>query len=419
MTRTLYLHIGMHKTGTTSLQNALAANMQALADQDFAYVTGRNDNNLHEFVTKLDKENLATTGFHMRKPEEFIRVLTAPTAPRIIASSESMSYFFHRTAVDELAELLRPHFDDIRIISYLRRQDQLAISHHQEGAKPQNKPAARIYGHSPTALPQQSEMPSLYLDYETRIGHWADVFGEAAITLRIFDRKFLKNGDAIADFLDVAGIDPSNFIPTENLNVSMGLGRTKVGHILNELVEHQQTKMRILSKISDDEKLLPRRDDAVRYVERYAAGNAALNARFKINDLPGLFSDDFSAYPENGNEDWTEKTADTALRAFAQVVDSLSKDQAGLTAEELRDVAGLYKATKPELAMKFLRAALVLRPEGNLIKQRIVALQDQMDGKGKPAGVAGPKGKGGGKRKSGRRLRKSAQAAPASPEKVE
>ena len=332
MTRILYLHIGMHKTGTTSIQNALAANKQALADQDFAFVTGQNDNNLHEFFTKLDKENLATTGFHIRKPQEFIRVLTAPTATKIIASSESMSYFFHRTAVDELAELLRPHFDDIRIISYLRRQDQLAISHHQEGAKPQNKPAAGIYGHSPTALPQQSEMPSLYLDYETRIGHWADVFGDAAITLRVFDRKFLKNGDAIADFLDVAGVDPSNFSPTENRNVSKGLARTKVGHILNELVGHQQTKMRILSKISDDEKLLPRRDDAMRYVERYAAGNAALNARFRINDLPALFSDDYSAYPENGNEDWTEKTADTALRAFAQVVDSLTKDQVDLTA---------------------------------------------------------------------------------------
>ena len=91
----------------------------------------------------------------------------------------------------------------------------------------------------------------------------------------------------------------------------------------------------------------------------------------------------------------------------------------------MRDAAGLFRATKPKLAMKFLRAALVLRPEGNLIKQRISALQDQMAGKGQPAGPAGPKGKGsgkvmgGGKRKPGRRLHQSAQTAPSSPEKAE
>jgi len=39
--KTVYLHIGLHKTGTTFLQNVLRANTEALAEQGIIY-PGRN-----------------------------------------------------------------------------------------------------------------------------------------------------------------------------------------------------------------------------------------------------------------------------------------------------------------------------------------------------------------------------------------
>ncbi len=426
MARTLYLHIGMHKTGTTSLQRALAANKAALAAQGFAYVTGFNDNNLHEFVGKREEEVLADSGFHLKKREEFIKVLTAPTETKIIGSSESFSYFFRRVAIQNLEKLLRPHFKDIRIICYLRRQDQLAISHHQEGAKPQDKPAAKIYGHSPTALPQHTEMSPLYLDYATRIGHWAVVFGDAAITLRIFDRSLMKDGDSITDFLEVVGLDRSAFEPTENLNVSMGMARTKLGHILNELVDHQQTKVRILANLPDEGKLLPRREDAVKYVAQFAEGNRALNARFNITSQPTLFSDDFSTYPEAGNELWTEATADSALRGMAKVVNTLTQGQLPLTVQDLLDGARAVSGKAPETAMKFLKAALILRPDGEVVKKRIAALKERLsdlrkarggpetpDGADQPSPKRPMKAKTGARRRAGGKAK--SQNSPASP----
>ncbi len=47
MSRILYLHIGSHKTGTTSIQNALAANTNQLNAQGFGYVVGQNGINLN------------------------------------------------------------------------------------------------------------------------------------------------------------------------------------------------------------------------------------------------------------------------------------------------------------------------------------------------------------------------------------
>ena len=42
MTRTLFLHIGSHKTGTTSIQNFLAHNRDLLAARGYGYpVTGK------------------------------------------------------------------------------------------------------------------------------------------------------------------------------------------------------------------------------------------------------------------------------------------------------------------------------------------------------------------------------------------
>jgi hypothetical protein len=375
MTRTLYLHIGAHKTGTTSIQSMLASNTRALAARDFAYVVGQNRRNMHGYFGRLEAENFRHSGLNLKKKDEFLQRFTTQKMPNLVASSENFSHFFDRAAIQEVADLLRPHFDVIRIISYLRRQDQLAISHHQEGAKPLNRAATLLYGNSPTALPEPTDSQRQYLDFATRIGHWGDAFGDAAITLRLFGRETLKSGDAVADFLDILGLDPAEFRATEERNTSMGLAQTKTGHILNEIVDSELSKARVLARIPDGEKMLPRREDALRFVEPYLEGNLRLNARFHLTDQPSPFSEDFSDYPESGREEWDEATANAALRACAQVIHTLSKDNVALTVTDLSQAALALQSTLPETAMKFLRAALAMKPGDAIIQQRLAELE--------------------------------------------
>ena len=233
MTRRLTLHIGSHKTGTTSLQWTFLANREVLQSRGLSFVTGGSQPNLHAFVGLGPTRCLIPDGFRLRDHEALAAALAAAPGPEVFASSENLSFFFQAEAIAELAALVRPHFSQIRILCYLRRQDRHAVSHHQEGAKPARAPAGELWGHATVALPAAHPRHALYLDYDRRIGHWADAFGEEALIARVFDRSSLKDGDLVADALQALGIASQGLQPIADLNTSLGAVQSWVGHKMN------------------------------------------------------------------------------------------------------------------------------------------------------------------------------------------
>ena len=316
-----------------------------------------------------------------RRAAKGIQAIVEGTAPNVIVSSEGYSYLNDAAALKVFADQLRGHFSTIKIICYLRRQDQFAISHHQEGANPQIKLAAKLHGHRPTALPETNPLQQKYLDYATRIGMWGDAFGDNNIMLRIFDRKVMKSGDAVADFLELVGLGGMEVSTVATKNVSMGFVKTKFGHILNELLSDMQIKGSLLGRVPDEGKLLPRRADAVDFVTPYVEGNRALNQRFRINDSSTLFSDDFGMYPEEGNETWSEATANPALRACIEMIRSLAGDTFIYSRDEYMAAAKALEATSPEMAKRFRESAHGLRPSTEKAKIRAVRIEKRRDRK--------------------------------------
>ena len=375
MSRTLYLHIGSHKTGSTSIQNFLARNQGVLAKRGVGYATGSNPTNLNGEV--------GATGLGGPDDDEYplaeralrvARLILQQKTDHVIASSEGFSYLFDHSAIALYHDLLAPAFSTIKIMSFLRRQDQFAVSHHQEGANPQDKPAARLHGHSPTALPEISALQHKYLDYETRIGRWGDVFGDAAMALTVYDRAVLKNGDCVAHFLDAAGLGDIDLTGTPEKNTSMGLAETKLGHILHAIVTDQNVRANVQRRLPATDRMLPRRDDARAFLHPYIAGNRRLNARFSISNNPDLFSDDFAMFPEGGNQDWTEPTADAAIRACAEVIEQLSEGAVTFSQGEYRAAAKALRSQRPDIAEKFLAAAQAIKPQSDRITHRLEKL---------------------------------------------
>lgn len=362
MTRTLFLHIGSHKTGSTSIQRFLADRRTELTKQGIFYpTTGRKALNLNAAVNaKADLQD--TENLSHRRAARLANLIMEQDADRVIASSEGFSYLSDRDAIQACQDALAPSFSTIRIISYLRRQDQFAVSHHQEGANPNMKPAARLHGHEPTALPPKSALQHQYLDYETRIGLWADVFGDTAMTLRVYDRATLKHADSIADFLDIVGLQHFDTTTALDQNISMGMVETKLGHMLHDIVTDTSIRASVHRHLLPSDRMLPARDDARAFLAPYVAGNRRLNQRFGINDTPNLFSDDFSMFPEQSNERWTEDTANTAIRACAEVIEELSAQSNSFSAAELTAAARALGHSRPDLAEKFRIAAHVLKP---------------------------------------------------------
>lgn len=374
----LFLHIGSHKTGTTAVQQGLQQNRILLQALGITYVGTGPIPHIHSAIGAVTPASFLPNGYQVRDPADLATRLAAATTETVVASSENFSFFFDKAAITALADALRPHFNDIRIVCYLRRQDRHAVSHHQEGAKPNRQAEGALWGHAPTALPEYSTAHDLYLDYNRRLGLWADVFGDAAMIIRVYDRNLLKRRDILADFLDILDLDITGLLPIGDRNASLGAAQTKVGHLMNSLEVRAKTADAILARIEGEGRLLPSRTEACTFLSRYVDGNRLLNQRFRITSDPDLFNDDFADYPETPHSDWTEDRANAALLATIQHQVEASAPPPGPTADDLRTAAVALRNAHPDMALRLINAAFALRPTGSAILRIKAELEAQV-----------------------------------------
>lgn len=210
------VHIGMTKTGSTSIQAALYRDRDRLLAHGIDYLDlGQNHSRVVKVAVKgnakrLKGEVVKTLGLAKgiggydvgRVVEAMTAKFAARRAETMIVSGEG---FFNMDDEEcaRFRELLAPHFDEIRIIAYLRDPVSWASSRAQENIK---------HGHSIAELtgsvvddPARSPIVPRYRE---RLERWFRVFGRQAVTLRPFDRARFVGGDLIADFLAAAGARP-------------------------------------------------------------------------------------------------------------------------------------------------------------------------------------------------------------------
>ncbi|MGQ0484517.1 MAG: hypothetical protein ACT4SY_04095 [Hyphomicrobiales bacterium] len=197
----LFIHIGAHKTGTTSIQRAMEMSGEALAGAGFIYprccwyhhgqhrlafalknMRDRAQGDAPVFETELAALNLA---------------LAEAEAPSALISSEE---FFALTdeAVARLAVGLKDH--EVEIIAFVRRPDELFLSAYNQKIKQTGnrfyKPIERHLD-NPAALIADIE----YFDH---IGKWAARFGRGNIHLAVYE-----GGDAVDTLCAILKLDAS------------------------------------------------------------------------------------------------------------------------------------------------------------------------------------------------------------------
>jgi hypothetical protein len=203
----IILHVGRHKTGTTSLQSFFALNYSLLARKfGILYpVTGRNrKKNYHHPVFKklinhekhIDPELIAAIF------EESASMNTGT----ILLSSEMLG----RPGIsDDQLEKLKDAFSghEIKIIIYFRRQDTFLLSMYANGVR-----------RGQLAAPKTIHDMDVALDYLAFAQRYARVFGRDAIIVRSYDNA-LRSG-IFADMLETLGVKDCNEFrrPTARLN---------------------------------------------------------------------------------------------------------------------------------------------------------------------------------------------------------
>jgi hypothetical protein len=371
--KTLFLHIGSHKTGTTSIQNALIRNKEELQRRSVSVfdrdpngetrVDADGGNWIRSYFTLVDgrPDKMGTFPIDTESLFNYLNDYDGD----VIFSSETLSWLNSLEVIDGLKREADKYFSKVVVIVYLRRQDQQAVSQHNQGSKVKGGDDHYYYLSNNRSLPITEDNYYEYLDYNKKIAIWADIFGDENIIVRVFDQNSLFGGDVVKDFFHIIGI-PYN-IKESDRNPSNGFEATKIGHLSNENLRPEISEM--IKRGSDNSgKLMPSRADAKTFYSRYVESNIRLNQRFKISPRVDIFNDDFSHYPVEAQDLWGE---DTANQAISNVLKSLDRAYGHLTIKKLKAIVLLLEDKNCSLARDVLVTILALNPEEDFVTKKL------------------------------------------------
>ena len=239
--RTLYIHGGMHKTGSSALQNYLC---QQLDHPEFEYFSvGKSNSSLivlqcfnrrlarlpeyqaREF-TRKDFINLAE-----KARKRFVNGLEMTKKENVILSAESFS-LLTREECEDLRDVVSENFATVKLVLYIRPVRERVESAFQQKLK------YRFVDLEQKITP----------NFKQRISKYDEIFGRENVLVRCFDPASFVGGNVVNDFLETVGL-PN---PVENdppANVGLSLAAVQLLYIY---------RMRYRLAIPEDTKLVRR-----------------------------------------------------------------------------------------------------------------------------------------------------------------
>ena len=301
MTRTT-LHIGTTKTGSSSIQQFLATNRDALRSQNVLYpkALGKVSHNVipvaskgrlapteHQRMFKITSERKYRT-FIADRRKRLTREINRSQPDHILISSEHMhSRCFTPAHFEALKQFLAPALDgrDVQILVYLRPQIEHAISLYS------TQLAHGLALDIDSFIEDRISGPKRrYHDFRKLIRSWQRAFPEATMTVRAFDAvKSLPEG-VISDFMQVTGLQPERLEYPPRVNESLNAWSAEALRRVNAMTPPLPGSD--IKKVRDwlradrrAERLLPDPALSRRFQESFAAENDWVMARF-LSDVP-------------------------------------------------------------------------------------------------------------------------------------
>ncbi len=328
MARELILHIGVTKTGSTSIQHSVAQLRDQLAARQVFYPMplGRIDHHplaaVFAGAAGASGSGLSTRlgSFRDSFKAELDSMPSGTT--RCIITSEHFSVLPRRRQVQALADFLMPYFDSARVIVYLRRQDEHVASAYNQYLRNGVAVEPALFREGADGNQRRR-----YLNYKALLHRFAAAFGARSIRPRIFARDALAaaGGDVVTDFLQAAGIDvPAPETPglrERNLSINLEgqailLAALKRRAAQPDADSEPDAQWRILcdwvTQVLPGRGWRPTRDEARNFIEHFAETNEAVRRAY-FPQRATLFSTDFSNFPETETRPTPETLFENAL----------------------------------------------------------------------------------------------------------
>ncbi len=242
-----FIHIGMPKTGSSTIQSFLKINADALRGQGI-----RHDPVNPRFGSQYE---LATAGLvragDTMSDSVALRVLGLhdPDAQRAyvdafearlqqgrrawgeqvyLGSSEHIHAWLTKAEqIRALDDLLQRHFDGVQYLVYLRPQTEMVVSAYSE----------RIRRGETLSFEDHFNSRLRTLNYWKSLRLWARVVGEDRITPRLLTPDALVGGDLLDDFCAQAGIDRAGLKTPRRMNTSLSAEAIALRRRLNQFLK--------------------------------------------------------------------------------------------------------------------------------------------------------------------------------------
>lgn len=211
------LHIGLEKTGTTSIQHCLAKNKKQLKARGVLYPSclgelghvkltayALDDAKICDLRTGLGiKSPSAVPHFRQSVCKQLKREIAESGCPTLLLSNENLSSRLHQESeLRRLRELLLSSCDTITVYVYLRRQSELYNASISTAVKASSNDTNVL------TLPDFGSAPfQLRYNYFELLKRWENVFGKENIVVRRFDKETLVDGNVVEDFINNLQLD--------------------------------------------------------------------------------------------------------------------------------------------------------------------------------------------------------------------
>lgn len=320
--KTLYLHIGTAKTATSSIQAFLAANRKTLArlgycfpklPHQYPYV---NPNRNAHFMLG----NTYEKDFHVQPPEETEDLQEGLAQvrecfkeyDRVILTDENLwraSTYLIKDLFPYLEQEAKKQGYLIKIIVYLRRQDQYLISLWNQNVKRSNNPYTVPLD---SYIKRMQKNFNLILNYDSKLDSLAELFGKDNLTVRRFEPQSWKNHSILDDFMDCIGLEvtPDFKIPDRMKNPRLTNNCAEIKRILNknhslsiEEMNYLASFLKSMSEMPEDGKTADNSYSMLsakqtkELLAKYEQGNERVASEY-IKDGKPMFSSEITDLPK-------------------------------------------------------------------------------------------------------------------------
>lgn len=230
MTRTLYLHVGDGRCGSSSIQRLGANQRAALLERGVDYPTATSmgfetkweHGGNGRVIAQLDEDPVPRVAGY----------LAASNAERFLISAEHLRTT-SESRLTQLADTLTQHDIRVLVVLYLREQCEWLVSNWAQGLKSHGWDTTLdgyLSGHAARGFTAPT------LAYAGRCRRLRDIFGAENVVVRRFQRDALVDSDVRSDIMRLVGVDANDLIAAEpRVNESVSVEEAVMLRVLNGL----------------------------------------------------------------------------------------------------------------------------------------------------------------------------------------